>query len=129
MNDRTDSSGKQRQTYRRFLKVVIVLFACVLSGFFVPLCGIPLILVILLLLSASTLQLKWLVKMAIVLFVGGAILSRVATGPSMGLAFLFLPYVASPLLAMIVSSIQLRGKPSCGRVTHILLIIFMLGFF
>jgi len=67
--------------------------------------------------------------MAIVLFVGGAILSRVATGPSMVLAFLLFPYVATPLLAIIASSIQLRGKISCGRATHIFLIIFILGFF
>jgi hypothetical protein len=129
MNEQKDSSGKKRQTYRWILKAVIVLFVCGSAGFFVPLCGIPLILVILLLLSASTPQMKRIVKIAIVLFVGGAILFRVAGGSFIMLTSLFLPYIAAPILAIIASAIQLRGKPPCGRATHIFLIVFMLGFF
>jgi hypothetical protein len=115
-------------------KVIVVLFVCGLAGLFVPMCGAPLILVILLLLSASTPQMKRLVKVAIALFVGGALLggtlfSRVVREPLLGLTFWFLPYVAAPILAIIVSAIQLRGKSISSGITHIFLIAFMLVFF
>ncbi len=72
---------------------------------------------------------KRLVKVAIALFVGGALLSRVVREPLLGLTFWFLPYVAAPILAIIVSAIQLRGKSISSGVTHIFLIAFMLVFF
>jgi hypothetical protein len=107
-----------------------LLCVTVLSGFFVPMCGMPIILIILLLLSASNPQMKRLVKIAIVLFVFGAVGALAVKGSSAGLVLLFfLPYIVAPLLAMIASSIQIFSKPAFNRFTHIFLLIFLFGFF
>jgi hypothetical protein len=129
MNDTTAVSDKKVQTYKSLLKVAVILFVCGLAGLFVPMCGVPLILIILLLLSASTTQMKMPIKIAIVLFVCGAIGALAARRTSMWPILLFFPYIAAPILAIVVSFIQSFDKSTRNRATHIFLLVFIFGFF
>jgi hypothetical protein len=98
-----------------------------LLGVLGGMCGVPLILLIIGLHSVSTPQMKRPVKIAIILFVCGVLSVFAIRGP-LGLIFLFLPFILAPLIAVIVSVIQLRSKPPCGRAALIILIIFIVGF-
>jgi hypothetical protein len=129
MNDQIVFSDKNEQTYMQFLKVAIVLFVCGMAGLFVPMCGVPLILIILLLLSASITQMKVLIKIAIVLFVCGALGALTVRKTPLWPIILFFPYIAAPLLAIIASFIQSFNKFTSNRATHLFLLVFIFGFF
>ena len=129
MNDKVEYHDRKEHKYIQFMKGTIILLVCGMAGLFVPMCGVPLIMIILLLLSASAMQMKRTIKIAIVLFVFGAIGALAVRGTLAWPVLLFLPYVAAPILAIIASSIQLHDKYANNRATLIFLIVLIFGLF
>lgn len=117
-------------------RTVLALLFFATTTFFVPLFGIPLVILTFLLLSVSTPATKKLVKFAGILCACGIILylSVVFMGIVVGripllLVFsLFLPYVVAPLLIILAFIMQLLHKPAYGRVSILAIVPFMIIF-